>query len=285
MWFKVTFAPLLRKGCVTIGLLGLIGCDYWPPASQSEIESLHSLLQDALDDRQRLDAALSELQTERTALQRDVEEKAMENADLRSRLAAHKQDMRRPAPAAGHQLAAPESNRRPDGQIMPSTVSTAPPKSTFAPLHRDPVLRRDQRVLRLQRLLQAHGFRLHADGIFGRETESAVRRFQQAHGLPVDGIVGPATSVRLHRGSGSADRIQLFRRQPPPRTDPDVAALQRSLKLVGYSVHIDGRFGPETHAAVVRFQRTRGLAPDGVVGPRTWHALTRAKRWAPRPAH
>jgi peptidoglycan hydrolase-like protein with peptidoglycan-binding domain len=32
----------------------------------------------------------------------------------------------------------------------------------------------------------------------------------------------------------------------------------------------DGHFGPVTLAAVQRYQRMRGLTPDGIVGPRTW---------------
>ena len=38
-------------------------------------------------------------------------------------------------------------------------------------------------------------------------------------------------------------------------------------------VEADGVFGGGTEAAVRRFQRGRGLVPDGIVGPRTWGAL------------
>jgi peptidoglycan hydrolase-like protein with peptidoglycan-binding domain len=36
----------------------------------------------------------------------------------------------------------------------------------------------------------------------------------------------------------------------------------------------DGNFGPRTYAAVVAFQRRHHLPVDGVVGRRTWRALT-----------
>jgi peptidoglycan hydrolase-like protein with peptidoglycan-binding domain len=54
----------------------------------------------------------------------------------------------------------------------------------------------------VQLLQQALGS-IKVDGIFGPETEAAVRSFQASHGLTVDGIVGPYTSAAL-RGAGSA---------------------------------------------------------------------------------
>src|SRR5215213_9380386 len=54
----------------------------------------------------------------------------------------------------------------------------------------------------------------------------------------------------------------------------DVITLQRVLGMKGYAVGpADGVFGPRTKRAVKRFQRRRGLAADGRVGPLTTHAL------------
>jgi peptidoglycan hydrolase-like protein with peptidoglycan-binding domain len=52
-------------------------------------------------------------------------------------------------------------------------------------------------------------------------------------------------------------------------TAPSVRAVQ---VLVG-GINVDGIFGPVTHARIVEFQATHGLARDGVVGQHTWGAL------------
>lgn len=59
----------------------------------------------------------------------------------------------------------------------------------------------------------------------------------------------------------------------PGATGASVCELQARLDGLGEALVVDGIFGPLTRAAVVRFQRARGLDPDGVVGPLTWGAL------------
>ncbi|MFI5015966.1 MAG: peptidoglycan-binding protein [Hyphomicrobiales bacterium] len=54
----------------------------------------------------------------------------------------------------------------------------------------------------------------------------------------------------------------------------DVTALQTRLQMLGFRPGtIDGTFGPGTEAAVLAFQNSEGLVPDGVVGARTAQAL------------
>ena len=54
-----------------------------------------------------------------------------------------------------------------------------------------------------------------------------------------------------------------------------VMVLQDALNYLGYnSGNIDGLFGPNTRAAVVRFQRDNNLSADGIVGCNTWRRIT-----------
>lgn len=73
----------------------------------------------------------------------------------------------------------------------------------------DPTLRRGSRgedVERLQRALANAGFAVAADGVFGPDTETAVKGFQTAEGLAADGVVGRLTWQALGR-----QRLRLAR--------------------------------------------------------------------------
>lgn len=54
---------------------------------------------------------------------------------------------------------------------------------------------------------------------------------------------------------------------------PYVKQLQNFLNLHGYSMVLDGLFGPGTERTVKDFQYKKGLSADGLVGRRTWEKL------------
>ena len=58
---------------------------------------------------------------------------------------------------------------------------------------------------------------------------------------------------------------------------PEVTALQTKLKQLGFDPNgVDGHFGPGTAAALIAFQKSKGLTADGKAGPTTMAALQAA---------
>jgi lipoprotein-anchoring transpeptidase ErfK/SrfK len=71
-------------------------------------------------------------------------------------------------------------------------------------------------------------------------------------------------SSTLFHGAGFAQTM----------TDMDVAVWQIALDQVNFSVAgIDGKVGPRTRATLIAWQQSRGLTPDGIVGPQTRQSL------------
>lgn len=52
-----------------------------------------------------------------------------------------------------------------------------------------------------------------------------------------------------------------------------VSMIQLALTRAGYPLTADGIFGGKTKAAIINFQKSRGLTPDGIVGRNTFFAL------------
>jgi peptidoglycan hydrolase-like protein with peptidoglycan-binding domain len=122
-------------------------------------------------------------------------------------------------------------------------------------------------VRTLQHLLRAQHHTVTVDGQFGAKTEAAVKAFQKAKSLAIDGIVGPKTwaAIIITVKSGS--------------TGDAVRGVQEEFQFRNLSgdpaqgVQIDGIFGPETDATVRAFQDALEITVDGIVGPVTWRAL------------
>ena len=79
-------------------------------------------------------------------------------------------------------------------------------------------------------------------------------------------------------GSGTYHFTRFLKAGPPYPLSlmVEVVELQRFLNLRMYDSGIlDGKFGPRTRGAVIRFQIAMGLLADGIVGPQTRAALNR----------
>ena len=56
---------------------------------------------------------------------------------------------------------------------------------------------RGEKVKELQKNLNAFGYNLDVDGIYGEKTEAAVKSYQRGHGLVIDGVAGTKTFASL----------------------------------------------------------------------------------------
>ena len=103
------------------------------------------------------------------------------------------------------------------------------------------------------------------------------------HGTP-DAPATKADAPSKPQPSASADG-QLKRGEE----GPEVAALQKRLNALGYGrpdgtpLVENGTFGPNTEAALIKFQKEHGLEGLGVVGPKTMAALAAAEKGQTQP--
>lgn len=132
------------------------------------------------------------------------------------------------------------------------------------------------------------------DGIFGVQTESAVRKFQEVFNLTPDGIVGNATwyaLVRIYTAVTSMAELrsegQRFYANSWANSDPielgdrgiKVEHLQYMLSVLSAfipeipPVSVDGIFGSTTRNAVLAAQRRFQLPQTGIVDYNTWDEI------------
>lgn len=118
-------------------------------------------------------------------------------------------------------------------------------------------------------LNKAMGAELSEDGIFGPNTKTAVVAFQKSQKLSPDGIYGPKTHSALSKAVNSFGFADTSVLKVGSRGEA-VKTLQKALNDMSYNVSVDGVYGPQTKAAVVKFQqRFPELADDGIFGPKT----------------
>lgn len=137
------------------------------------------------------------------------------------------------------------------------------------------------------------------DGVFGQETTDAVREFQRIFGLTVDGVIGNATWYRIAFLYTSVKKLGELQSEGIALSDlpqqysqilregdngNDVRIIQYYLAVIAAfydtvpDVAITGVFDEATKNAVIAFQNTFGLTPDGIVGRQTWRDLNRTYR-------
>ncbi len=135
------------------------------------------------------------------------------------------------------------------------------------------------------------------DGVYGPETEAAVRQFQSIFNLAVDGVVGEATWYAIQRIYAAVKRLSELSSEgltfedvsnllplelSEGSTGAGVFELQYFLAALSLYVNTiptvvpDGIFGPRTREGVIAFQQLYGITPTGVVDTATFEAIYRS---------
>ncbi|MCD9030009.1 peptidoglycan-binding protein [Luteimonas sp. BDR2-5] len=119
-------------------------------------------------------------------------------------------------------------------------------------------------------------------GVFGPQTDHALRAFQADRAIEVDGIYGGQSQAAI-RSATEASRASGELIQQGARGS-DVAELQARLHTLGYTdasgraLAADGNFGDSTREAVLNLQRANNIQVDGIVGPETSGKLDALER-------
>ena len=148
--------------------------------------------------------------------------------------------------------------------LLATVAAAAVPANAYANafFHTQASGNRGADVLAIQHLLVDGGHPAPTTGVFDTATTAAVRAFQTARGLGVDGIVGPRTWAALTPTIRTGD------------TGAAVRALQVELNAKRrLSLPVTGTFDAATATAVRDFQTHAGIGADGIAGPVTWRNL------------
>ncbi|MBR2854107.1 MAG: peptidoglycan-binding protein [Clostridia bacterium] len=134
-----------------------------------------------------------------------------------------------------------------------------------------------------------------ADGTYGAKTVAAVKAFQKANGLTVDGVAGEETQKVLYSGNAKSAKEAKATATPTPTPTTKTKAtptptptvlktgtkgtkvkeLQNKLIQLGYLTgKADGVYGAKTAEAVKAFQKANKLTADGVAGTKTLSKLS-----------
>lgn len=119
-----------------------------------------------------------------------------------------------------------------------------------------------QRALNILNILDSTGKKLTEDGLMGEKTTSALKRFQSITGLEISGTIDSKTDEAL---------VNILNKPLLEFGNKNFVAnryIQWRLNIT-----VDGIFGNDTKKAVMAFQTSRRINPDGIVGNVTWTKL------------
>ena len=168
------------------------------------------------------------------------------------------------------------------------TIPAATATPTPAPITKENVVviregTKGDAVSRLQQRLTALGYyTATVDGVCKLDDVAAIKAFQRANSLSVDGVAGYDTQVKMYSmlaityggdiAGGTVDKFETLRKG---MSGDAVKQLQERLITLGYLAagSADGNFGTVTAEAVYAFQKANGLMRDGVAGNATLNKI------------
>jgi peptidoglycan hydrolase-like protein with peptidoglycan-binding domain len=145
------------------------------------------------------------------------------------------------------------------------------------------------KIEEVQVILKNEGYETgNTDGRMGKETRDAIKAFQESIGLKSTGYIDKITLTQLEDSRRTKEILEskkdyLLKTKEVKQKDtkksefkPTTKEIQTALKNAGFDPGpFDGKMGPRTRQAIKDYQKSKGLVPDGVVGPKTWASLSK----------
>ena len=152
------------------------------------------------------------------------------------------------------------------GKVANTSVNPVPnaPVNTVI----DEEQNKDKSILRLQKALNRlkitdkNNRTLVEDNSMGQATSSATEKFQRIVGVLPTGIAGNTTWDAIN---------QILAKRVVQGTHTSGVIIRYLQYRVGADT--DGIYGPQTEAAIKKFQQQNGLTADGIIGAITWQKL------------
>nr|MBU1328864.1 peptidoglycan-binding protein [Candidatus Omnitrophota bacterium] len=145
------------------------------------------------------------------------------------------------------------------------------------------------KIEEVQVILKSEGYEPgNTDGRMGKETRDAIKTFQESIGLKSTGYIDKSTLTQLEDSRRTKEileskkdyalKVKQAKQKDAKKAEfrPTIKDIQTALKNADFNPgSLDGKMGPRTRQAIKDFQKSKGLVPDGAVGPKTWASLSK----------